>query len=127
MTGSFAAMLNPAPGSLVERWRRKHAANPDIFECSVRVLQGRVEHEGRRWRRRRSAVDPLSLDGAIALNHGEQSRLRLIIEPDPFADRLVRRRGTGDVVFCAIERETNALVQVSVRGGELLRFGFVPR
>lgn len=127
MTGSFAAMVHCAPGSLLERWQLNHVLHPDIFDCAVRVLSGQVEHEGKRWRTRRSAVDSPLAGATITLNHGPKAALRLVIEPDPFADGLVRRRVTGAVIFCAIEQASNAVVQVSVPVIELVRFGFVAR
>jgi hypothetical protein len=127
MVNSFPfSAARPAPGSVLHRWLRHHAVHPDSFDCGVRVIDGHLVGEGRRWRYRRSAVDPLITDGVRTLNHGTKVRLRLILDTDAFRDRTVGGTRVGHAVLAAVESGSGARVQISVPVSELDRFSVDP-
>ena len=109
----------PSPGSWLDKQLSKRARHPDEFDCGVRVLEGAVARQGRRWRFRRSAVDLLITDGWVTLQHGLKSTLHLSV--DPTADGPGPR--PGHVVLRAVERDSGAVLQLSVDRGVVERFG----
>jgi hypothetical protein len=126
MVGSFSSYVRgPAPGSLLHRWLAAHRQHPDSFDCGVRVIAGSVAGEGRRWRYRRSALDPLMTDGVRALNHGTKVRLYLMLAAGPFVVGAHATR-PGHVLLSAAEVGSSAQLQLSVPVGELERFGLDP-
>jgi hypothetical protein len=121
-TGSLGNWVTPGEdtvlGRLMTRWQRHERE----FECGVRVVSGELPGEHPRWRFRRSAADPLVVDGVVTVNHGAGNALRLRIDAGSVAE------GTrpGYVRFTAVEQTTNARVEVSVAPAELERFGLPP-
>lgn len=112
--GIPGANPTPPPGSLLARWQER--APRESFICGVRVLAGLVPGEGHRWRYRRSAVDPLAIDGVLRLQHGRDSALRIRFDasaadaPGPLAGYRTRH---------AIVELSGALIQVSFPAGRL--------
>lgn len=106
-----------SPGSLLATLSARRARHPDEFACGVRVVEGTVPGESRRWSYRPSAVDPLVPDdGAVGLNHGSTTRLRLRFTG-------AGRRGSPPVrphhvVWPATELGSGARVEVAADPGE---------
>jgi hypothetical protein len=114
--------FNPEPGSVLAKLLDRFAPVPNSFECGVRVVSGALTGEGTRWRYRRSAVDPLVIDGVVELHRGHRSVLRLSVDRHSVAAGGTPGR-PGFVVLAAVERSSGAMVQVSVEPQNLTRFG----
>jgi hypothetical protein len=112
----------PSPGSLLARWLERTASHPDSFVCGVRVVSGVVDGESRRWRYRRSAVDPLVVDGVTVLYHGDRAlRLRSLRFDDRGVDGAAAR--PGFVVGSALEQSSGARVLVACAAGRVEALG----
>lgn len=111
------------PPGLVARWLRRETPHPDSFDCGVRVVRGAVPGLGSRWQYRRSAADPLILDGVVTLNHGAGRGLHLRMEDGwaPHQDRSGSR--VGCVLLRAVEVSSGASVEIAVSRDEVERFG----
>ena len=94
----------------------------DAFDCGVRVVQGEIAGEGRRWTYRTSALDPLVTNGVVTLNHGPKVALRLSVadlEPGASSGAGVR---PFHQLLDVVDLETGARVQLSVADGNAYRF-----
>ena len=104
---------------MLGRWLKRHERYDAEFDCGVRVRSGVLAHESDRWRHRRSAVDPLRVDGVVLLNHGTQSTLRLRLDDaEPGTGARPRHVAVG-----ALEVDTGARVELSFDAADLYRFG----
>ncbi|MCW2495348.1 hypothetical protein [Jatrophihabitans sp.] len=119
---AFPWSSGPASGSWLDNWLERRRRAPGVFDCGVRTIEGSVATEGRRWRYRPSSVDPLILDGVVTLQHGIGSTLHLRMAPAPPGDPSPGIR-QHHVVLAAVERDSGALLELSVDLGEVARFG----
>lgn len=101
-----------ASGSLLATWFAPQ--HPDSFVCGVRVVAGQLTDEGGRWRYRRSAVDPLVVDGLVTLKHGRRAVLRLRL-----ADDELPAARPGFVTHAALEEVSGAQLLVTFPLGRL--------
>lgn len=118
----MANSFRPSEGSL---WQRRFAASkqrhPGSFSCGVRVREGRIRGESGRWRYKQSWVDRLRSAGdEVTLHHGDKVVLRLRVDRESLSGGGGR---PGEFTLLAVEQSTGALVQLSVQGFELHRFG----
>jgi hypothetical protein len=100
--------VQSSPNSLLGRWLERRRRHPGEIDCAIRVVSGTVEGESARWSYRRSAFDPLVVDGVRVFVHGT-TRLRL-----RFGDEVgVSGHGVRPrhVVLDAAEADTGAAVQ----------------
>jgi hypothetical protein len=111
-----------SPTGWLQKRRARRARHPETFDCGVRVIDGALAGESDRWRYRISAADPLIAEGVVALNHGPDVTLRLVVDPVPSG----AGRRPGHLRLTAVERGSGARVELSVSADELERFGLEP-
>ena len=113
--------LQPTSDSLLGRLLARRVRHPEEFGSAVRVVEGEVPGEGARFRYRRSALDPLVVDGAREFTHGAV-RMRLA------ADLAVGRTGVpgarpGHLVWRAHLADGSAVVEIAADVDVAARFG----
>ena len=116
--------MAPSPSSLFGGFLARRARHPDEFDCAVRVLAGSVPGESRRWRYRRSAVDPLMPEwDVVTLTHGNVVlRLSFTGETRPRCDATFGGVRLTHRVWPATEVGTGAELEVAADAGEAVRF-----
>jgi hypothetical protein len=110
----------PSDDSFIGRLLARSKPHPDSFVCGVRVRDGAVAGERRKWSYRRSAVDRLVSEGVVTLNHGDDVALRLRLSPEAVAPTGLDLRDNW-IVFAATETATGAELLITLDSAEIDR------
>jgi hypothetical protein len=123
VVNSFSSKGKRLFHSSVPKWLNREPHHPDSFQCGVRVVEGQIGGEGRRWKYRQSAVDRLIVDQVVTLTHGvgHVLRLRVAAEWAPHPDQAGLR--VSYAVFRAVEQTSGAMLEITVSQDDLERFG----